>query len=110
MSSVGINFAGGAGSILADWIINGEPPFDVTAIDVQRTPFCYNVDSFIQARTEETLGRFFEILYPKWENETGRNIKKLYLYDIYKDYNAVFGQAYGWERINYFNRNNSNDK
>lgn len=100
MSSIGINLAGGAGLVLSEWIHNGSPPFDITNVDVRRTPDCYMADNFIKSRCEETLGRFFEIPWPKWENVYGRNVKKLHLYEVWKRYNAVFGQAYGWERVN----------
>ena len=42
-NSIGIQSAGGAGKVLADWIIDGHPPMDLWDVDVRRMmPFQRN--------------------------------------------------------------------
>ena len=36
MRSNGIASAGGVGTIIADWIVNGRPPFDLYGLDISR--------------------------------------------------------------------------
>src|SRR6202034_3019943 len=36
LNSVGIATAGGAGRALAEWIVNGGPSMDLTAVDIRR--------------------------------------------------------------------------
>jgi dimethylglycine dehydrogenase len=48
-SSYGIVHGGGIGKYLADWILNGEPSFDLTELDPLRFAFssqCYETALF----------------------------------------------------------------
>lgn len=36
MRSNGIASAGGVGTLIADWIVNGRPPFDLYGLDISR--------------------------------------------------------------------------
>ena len=56
LNSLGILLAGGVGSLMAQWIVDGEPPMDVTGMSVDRMlPFMGN-RSFRKERTVELLG------------------------------------------------------
>ena len=42
-NSIGIQSAGGAGKVLADWIVDGHPPMDLWDVDIRRCmPFQRN--------------------------------------------------------------------
>ncbi|MGK3859531.1 FAD-dependent oxidoreductase, partial [Enterococcus faecium] len=42
-NSIGIQSAGGAGKVLADWIVDGHPPMDLWDVDIRRcVPFQQN--------------------------------------------------------------------
>lgn len=100
-SSMGVMEGGGAGSFLADWMIDGSPPLDATALDSRRfggyADRDYRVDKAV-----ECFGLQFGVHYPFEEREAGRPRKLTPIYDDQKRAGAVFGCAYGWERPNWF--------
>ena len=60
-NSIGIQSSGGAGKVLADWIIDGRPPMDLWDVDVRRVmPFQRN-RQYLHDRTVESLGLLYEI-------------------------------------------------
>ena len=55
-NSIGIQSAGGAGKVLADWIVDGHPPMDLWDVDIRRVmPFQRN-RRYLKDRTVEALG------------------------------------------------------
>ena len=63
-NSVGIATAGGAGRALAEWIVNGHPPCDLTGVDIRRfAPFNGN-NRWLHDRVAEVLGLHYEIPWP----------------------------------------------
>ena len=75
-NSVGIQSAGGAGKVLADWIKNGRPNIDLWEVDIRRMmPFQRN-KQYLKKRVSETLGLLYADHFPYRQFETGRNIKR----------------------------------
>lgn len=63
-NSIGIQSSGGAGKVVADWIIDGHPPMDVWDVDIRRMmPFQHNA-SYLRDRTVETLGLLYAMHWP----------------------------------------------
>ena len=63
-NSVGIQSAGGAGMVLADWMDRGEAPIDLWDVDIRRMqPFQAN-RSYLQSRVSETLGLLYADHFP----------------------------------------------
>ena len=56
-NSLGILTGGGAGSIMASWIVDGEPPVDVTGVDIARLQRWQTNRSYLTERSVELLGR-----------------------------------------------------
>jgi 4-methylaminobutanoate oxidase (formaldehyde-forming) len=101
-NSAGIANAGGAGRLIAEWIIDGEAPFDVFDIDVRRfTPLHAN-RRHLADRTVETLGLHYAMRWPREELTTVRPLRRSPLYDRLAAKGAVFGTKLNWERANYF--------
>ncbi|HRC63737.1 MAG TPA: FAD-dependent oxidoreductase, partial [Dermatophilaceae bacterium] len=75
-NSVGIASAGGAGRALAEWIVEGEPTSDLTAVDIRRfAPFNANND-WLRDRVGEVLGLHYSIPWPNRELETARPFRR----------------------------------
>ena len=54
-NSIGIQSSGGAGKVLADWILDGHPPMDLWDVDIRRVmPFQRNA-SYLHDRTVEVI-------------------------------------------------------
>lgn len=100
-SSMGVMEGGGAGKFLADWIVDDAPPMDPLAIDSRR--FGNYADRAY--RLERAVAGYklqFGVHYPFEERADGRNQRQTPLYDTQKATGAVFGAVYGWERPNWF--------
>src|SRR5207248_10419021 len=101
-NSAGIANAGGAGRLIAEWIIDGEAPFDVFDIDIRRfAPFHANRRHRADL-TVESLELHYAMRWPREELLTVRPLRRSPLYDRLKDKGAVFGTKLNWERANYF--------
>jgi 4-methylaminobutanoate oxidase (formaldehyde-forming) len=101
-NSAGIANSGGAGRLMAEWIIGGEAPSDLWDVDIRRFgPFMANRKALAQ-RTGETLGLHYAMRWPRQELVTARPLRTSALYDQLAARGAVFGVKNGWERANYF--------
>ena len=101
-NSAGIANAGGAGRLMAEWMVQGAPSVDVWDVDIRRfAPFTSN-RSALAERTVETLGLHYAMRWPRQELQTVRPLRTSPLYDALAAKGAVFGSKNGWERVNYF--------
>ncbi|WP_159710917.1 GcvT family protein [Geminicoccus flavidas] len=99
--SFGICQGGGAGKIVADWITQGEPEWDVLNLDSRRfTGFASK--SYTLAKALELYENEYEIGYPVKEWPAHRPMKTSPLYDVLKAEGARFGARGGWERPTFF--------
>jgi glycine cleavage system aminomethyltransferase T/glycine/D-amino acid oxidase-like deaminating enzyme len=101
-NSAGIANAGGAGKLVAEWIVNGEAPLDLWDVDIRRfAPFHANRRHLFD-RTAESLGLHYAMRWPREELATVRPLRRSPLYDRLRARGAVFGSKLNWERANYF--------
>jgi len=101
-NSAGIANSGGAGKLLAEWIVNGDAPLDLWDIDLRRfAPFHAN-RRHLADRTVESLGLHYAMRWPREELATVRPLRRSPLYDRLAAKGAVFGSKMNWERANYF--------
>jgi glycine cleavage system T protein len=101
-NSIGIQSAGGAGKVLADWIIDGYAPFDLWDVDIRRcAPFQRN-KRYLRDRTVESLGLLYAMHWPFRQAETARGVRKSALHDRLAAAGACFGEVAGFERANWF--------
>lgn len=101
-NSVGIQSAGGAGKALAEWIVEGEPPFDLWDVDIRRMePFQGN-RTYLKNRVTETLGLLYADHFPYRQYETARNVRQTPFHEKMAERGACFGETAGWERPHWF--------
>ena len=101
-NSAGIANSGGAGQLVAQWIVDGEAPCDLWDVDLRRFgPFTANRKALAQ-RTGETLGLHYAMRWPRQELVTARPLRTSPLYDQLAARGAEFGSKNGWERANVF--------
>jgi 4-methylaminobutanoate oxidase (formaldehyde-forming) len=101
-NSAGIANAGGAGRLLADWIVQGEPPHDAWDVDVRRFAAFHANRRHLADRTVETLGLHYAMRWPREELESVRPLRRSPLHDRLAHKGAVFGTKLNWERASYF--------
>ena len=85
----------------AQWIINGEPEFDMFPWDVARYA-SWADKAFTKARVRDQYSNRFKIHFPHEEREAGRPLKMRPVYEKQKSLGAVFGLNYGWEHPLWF--------
>ncbi|WP_315923593.1 FAD-dependent oxidoreductase [Mesorhizobium sp. SP-1A] len=103
-NSIGIQSSGGAGMALAQWMQDGEPPFDLWDVDIRRVqPFQAN-RSYLFQRSTETLGLLYADHFPYRQPVTARGVRRSPIHEHLKARGAVFGETAGWERANWFAR------
>ena len=102
LNSIGLQSAGGVGKVMADWIRDGIPPADLWSVDVRRNqPFQMN-RKYLRERVSESLGLLYATHYPFKQYETARGVRKSAIHDRLAAAGACFGEAFGWERANWF--------
>jgi glycine cleavage system T protein len=102
LSHTGFGAGGAIGQILADWLVDGEPPYDVTELNVRRFGPLYTDRAYAAERARESYRYYYMLRYPHDENEWARARRLSPLDARLTEAGAVFGEKNGWERANYF--------
>ena len=98
----GIAAAGGAGEMIAEWILEGSPSLDLWPLDVRRFGPHHGTQKFMYPRAVENYAYHYKMRYPGQEYESARQIRLSPLYEILKEFGAVYGSKNGWERPLWF--------
>ncbi|MDE2347243.1 MAG: FAD-dependent oxidoreductase [Gammaproteobacteria bacterium] len=102
MNSIGLQSAGGVGKVVSEWIRGGHPPVDLWEVDVRRNmPFQAN-RKYLRARVTESLGLLYATHWPFRQYATARGVRRSALHDRLAAAGACFGEAFGWERANWY--------
>ena len=101
-NAFGIAAGGGAGWVLADWVMQGEAPLDLWVVDIRRFSNLHKDRQWVSDRTSEAYGKHYTVGFPHEEYESGRPRLTSPLYKKLKEQGAVFGSKLGWERPNWF--------
>ncbi|HVW56486.1 MAG TPA: FAD-dependent oxidoreductase [Rhizobiaceae bacterium] len=92
----GFSQGGGVGLALSNWMIEGDPGFDIWAMDVARYGDWASM-AYTNAKVRENYSRRFSIRFPNEELPAGRPLKTSPIYDLLAAKGAQFGVAYGLE-------------
>jgi 4-methylaminobutanoate oxidase (formaldehyde-forming) len=101
----GLAGAGGIGKVMAEWIVDGEPEFDLWHMDIRRFGRHYRSQRYALARTTEIYSQYYDIHYPGQERQAGRPLRVSAAYPRLLELGAAFGEKSGWERVNWFEPN-----
>ena len=97
----GFSQGGGVGLALSNWMIHGDPGFDVWAMDVARFGDWATM-AYTNAKVRENYSRRFRIRFPNEELPAARPLRMTPVYDRLKARGAVFGAAFGLEHALWF--------
>ena len=101
-NSIGIQSAGGAGMALAQWMEDGEKPFDLGDVDISRMqPFQGN-KTYLVDRATEALGLLYADHFPYRQKDTARGVRRTPFHHHLIERGAVMGELAGWERADWF--------
>uniref|UniRef100_F7DS18 Dimethylglycine dehydrogenase, mitochondrial n=1 Tax=Ornithorhynchus anatinus TaxID=9258 RepID=F7DS18_ORNAN len=97
----GIIHAGGVGKYLSDWILDGEPPFDLIELDPNRYGK-WTTPQYTEVKARESYGFNNIVGYPKEERFAGRPTERVSgIYDVLKS-KCSMGFHAGWEQPHWF--------
>ena len=99
----GIAQAGGAGRVIAEWLVNGEPDWDLWPVDCRRYG-AFADRRYALARALDTYQNEYGVAYPQQERAAGRPSRVSPLHRQLQATGAVFGARGGWERAVYYAR------
>jgi len=99
----GFSQGGGVGLALSNWMIHGDPGFDVWAMDISRFGDWATM-AYTNAKVRENYSRRFSIRFPNEELPAARPLRTTPVYDRLKAAGAVFGVSFGLEHALWFAR------
>ncbi|MGK7752771.1 MULTISPECIES: GcvT family protein [unclassified Roseovarius] len=97
----GIAQGGGAGKVLAEWIVDGAPEWDMWAVDPRRYTD-YTDHDYCVAKGMEVYGNEYAMHFPWHEWPAGRDKKLSPNHGRVLELGGVMGAYNGWERANWF--------
>ncbi|RME87936.1 MAG: FAD-dependent oxidoreductase [Anaerolineae bacterium] len=97
MNSLGILMGGGVGRVMAQWIVDGIAPVEVTEIHIARTFPFQNNKRYLADRTVETLGWQYRLIFPNTTMQTARNVRRTAIHEHLARAGAFFTEGMGWE-------------
>ena len=97
----GFSQGGGMGLSLAQWIIHGEVERDPRGFDVSRFG-TWTTPGYTVPKVIENYQMRFSVGYPNEERPAARPFRTTPMYDTNCALNAVWGQQYGLEVVNYY--------
>lgn len=101
-NSIGFLSGPGAGSVLADLIIDGRSDIDAPELSPWRTQRHETNRRFLELRATETLDTAYDLHWPFQQKTTARGLRRSPLHDRLDGAGAVFGELCGWERANWY--------
>ena len=97
----GFSQGGGVGLALSNWMVHGDPGFDIWAMDVARFGD-WTTRAYTNAKVRENYSRRFRIRFPNEELPAARPLRTTPVYDRLKRCGAVFGATFGLEHALWF--------
>jgi dimethylglycine dehydrogenase len=97
----GFSQGGGVGLALSNWMVHGDPGFDVWGMDVARYGD-WTTLTHTNAKVRENYARRFRIRFPNEELPAARPFRTTPIYDRLESHNAVFGDMCGLEHALWF--------
>ena len=105
----GFSQGGGVGLALANWITQGDPGFDVWAMDIARYGDWATM-SYTNPKVQENYSRRFSIKFPNEELQAARPYKTTPIYDRMLSLGAQMGDSWGLEAPLWFSPDGTKDE
>ncbi len=98
----GIAAGGGAGEMIAEWLLEGRPSLDLWPLDNRRFGAHHGARAFMYPRAVEHYAHHYKMRYPGSEATSVRNLRLSPLHGRLIERGAVMGSKNGWERPLWF--------
>jgi glycine cleavage system aminomethyltransferase T/glycine/D-amino acid oxidase-like deaminating enzyme len=95
----------GAGKTIAELMVHGESEIDVYESNIARAYPHQKTKAHIRARVNEGFNKMYGIVHPSEQWESDRRVKLSPYYERQQGLKAVFYEAAGWERPQWYESN-----
>ena len=103
--AIWITHAGGAGKVIAEWMAEGVPTIDLRECDLNRFPPHAQTAAYVRARAAQQYREVYDIIHPLQQMEHPRRLRVSPVHRRLEEAGAVFFEAAGWERPQWFQAN-----
>ena len=95
----------GVGKSVAEWMVHGESHIDLHSSDISRFHAHQKTRAHVKARTFEAFPKTYGIVHPaeQWASERGIRLSPMHRRE--QELGAVFYEAAGWERPQWYEAN-----
>jgi glycine cleavage system aminomethyltransferase T/glycine/D-amino acid oxidase-like deaminating enzyme len=97
----------GSGKTVAELMVHGESEIDVYDSNIARAYPHKKTRAHIQARASEGFNKMYGIVHPAEQWESDRRVKLSPYYERQQELGAIFFEAAGWERPQWYESNTS---
>jgi 4-methylaminobutanoate oxidase (formaldehyde-forming) len=98
----GIAAGGGAGEMIAEWVLEGRPSIDLWPLDNRRFGPHHGTRACMYPRAVEHYAHHYKMRHPGAESEAARGLRRSPFHDALMAQGAVYGSKNGWERPLWF--------
>ncbi len=105
VAAIWIKEAPGIARSVAEWMTTGAPEIDPGGSDIARFYDHQKTKTHVKARTAEGFNKTYGIVHPREQWASNRNVRLSPFYEREAALGAVFFEAMGWERPNWYEAN-----
>jgi glycine cleavage system aminomethyltransferase T len=95
----------GVGKSVAEWMVHGESEIDLHSSDVSRFHDHQKTRRHVRERTSEAFNKTYGIVHPSEQWASDRNLRLSPMHERGRSLGAVFYEAVGWERPQWYEAN-----
>ncbi len=103
--AVWVTHGGGVGRVMADWITDGDPGFDVHEMDIDRFEPVQTTRSYVRARGARNYDEVYDLIHPLQPLGVERPLRVAPFHERLEELGAEFFEGKGFERAQWFNVN-----
>ncbi len=104
-AAVWITHAGGVGKAVAEWMVEGEPEWDLREADLSRFHPHQLARSYVRERSAQQYREVYDVVHPRQQFTSPRNLRVSSFYVRQRELGARFFEAGGWERPEWYECN-----
>ncbi|HEY7476645.1 MAG TPA: FAD-dependent oxidoreductase [Actinomycetota bacterium] len=103
--AVWVTHAAGMARQAVEWMVTGEPSYDLAEADANRFYPFQTTAPYVRARGEQQYREVYDILHPRQQPSSPRNLRLTPFHARHRELGASFVVGAGWERPQWFESN-----
>ena len=103
--AVWVTHAGGMARQVVEWMVTGEPSYDLAEADANRFHPFQTTASYVRQRGAQQYREVYDIIHPRQQPSTPRDLRLTPFYARHVERGARFVTGAGWERPQWFEAN-----